>query len=83
MNESSQRKAASHRILPGFRVSLGYTLVYLTVLLIVPLAACLVKVSSLTASQFIAAVFTERARADLPPLTESSCCVINCGSLGH
>ncbi len=24
--------AASHRILPGFRLSLGYTLVYLTVL---------------------------------------------------
>ncbi|HEV8066765.1 MAG TPA: sulfate ABC transporter permease subunit CysT [Planctomycetaceae bacterium] len=51
------------RILPGFRLSLGYMLVYLTLLLAVPLAACLAKVSSLTASQFIAAVWTERARS--------------------
>jgi sulfate transport system permease protein len=51
------------RILPGFRLSLGYTLVYLKLLLAVPLAACLAKVSSLTASQFIAAVWTERARS--------------------
>jgi sulfate transport system permease protein len=51
------------RILPGFRLSLGYTLVYLTLLLAVPLAACLAKVSSLTASQFTAAVWTERARS--------------------
>jgi sulfate transport system permease protein len=51
------------RILPGFQLSLGYTLVYLTLLLAVPLAACLAKVSSLTASQFVAAVWTERARS--------------------
>ena len=56
-------RRASHRILPGFRLSLGYTLVYLTVLLAVPLAACLAKVSSLTPSQFLAAVWTDRARA--------------------
>ena len=55
--------AASPRILPGFRLSLGYSLTYLTVLLAIPLAACLTKVSSLTASQFVAAVWTERARA--------------------
>ncbi len=63
MNELGLSKAAPHRILPGFRLSLGYTLVYLAVLVVVPLAACLAKVSSLTASQFIAAVYTERARA--------------------
>jgi sulfate transport system permease protein len=51
------------RILPGFRLSLGYTLVYLKLLLAVPLAACLAKVSSLTASQFVAGVWTERARS--------------------
>ncbi|HEX4070539.1 MAG TPA: sulfate ABC transporter permease subunit CysT [Planctomycetaceae bacterium] len=55
--------AASHRVLPGFRLSLSYTLLYLTVLLGVPLIACLAKVSSLTLSQFLGAVWTERARA--------------------
>ena len=54
---------ASHRVLPGFRLSLSYTLLYLTVLLGVPLIACLAKVSSLTLSQFLGAVWTERARA--------------------
>jgi len=54
---------ASHRVLPGFRLSLSYTLLYLTVLLGVPLIACLAKVSSLTPSQFLGAVWTERARA--------------------
>jgi sulfate transport system permease protein len=63
MNQPGHPLAASHRILPGFRLSLGYTLAYLTVLLAIPLAACLAKVSSLTASQFFAAVWTERARA--------------------
>jgi sulfate transport system permease protein len=53
----------SHRVLPGFRLSLSYTLVYLTVLLGIPLAACLAKVSSLTPSQFLAAAWTDRARA--------------------
>jgi sulfate transport system permease protein len=42
---------------------LSYTLLYLTVLLGVPLVACLAKVSSLTLSQFLGAVWTERARA--------------------
>jgi sulfate/thiosulfate transport system permease protein len=55
--------APSHRVLPGFRLSLSYTLLYLTVLLGVPLIACLAKVSSLTPSQFLGAVWTERARA--------------------
>jgi sulfate transport system permease protein len=50
-------------VLPGFRLSLGYTLVYLTVLLGIPLTACLAKVSSLSWSQFVAAAWTDRARA--------------------
>jgi sulfate transport system permease protein len=63
MNNLGQPLAATHRILPGFRLSLSYTLVYLTVLLAIPLAACLAKVSSLTGSQFFDAVWTGRARA--------------------
>ncbi len=53
----------NRRILPGFAPSLGFTLVYLTVLVLVPLAACLVKAASLSFSEFAAAVWTERARA--------------------
>jgi sulfate transport system permease protein len=53
----------ARRVLPGFGLSLSFTLVYLTVLVAIPLAACLAKVSSLTASQFLSAVWTERARA--------------------
>ncbi|MCE9607767.1 MAG: sulfate ABC transporter permease subunit CysT [Planctomycetia bacterium] len=53
----------SRRVLPGFGASLGFTLTYLGVLLIIPLIACLIKVSSLTAGEFWAAVWTERTRA--------------------
>lgn len=54
---------AGRRVLPGFSLSLGYTLVYLGLLVLVPLAACFLKASSLTASQFWAAVWTGQARA--------------------
>ena len=54
---------ANRRVLPGFRLSLSFTLVYLTLLVLVPLAACFWKASSLTTEQFRAAVWTERAQA--------------------
>lgn len=63
MKAFAQAPTPSNRVLPGFRLSLSYTLVYLTVLLAIPLAACLAKVSSLTSSQFLAAAWTDRARA--------------------
>lgn len=53
----------NRRVLPGFRISLSFTLAYLTFLVAVPLAACFLKASSLSAAQFWAAVWTERARA--------------------
>lgn len=53
----------SRRVLPGFGVSLSVTLIYLTLLLLVPLGACLAKALSLTADQFWAAVWTPRAQA--------------------
>ena len=54
---------ASRRVLPGFRLSLGFTLSYLAVLLLVPLAACFVTAARLPMDRFVAAVWTERARA--------------------
>lgn len=53
----------NRRILPGYRLSLTFTLLYLSVLVIIPLAACLITAGSLSWSQFTAAVWTPRARA--------------------
>lgn len=53
----------SRRVLPGFGLSLSVTLVYLTVLLLIPLAACIAKAFTLTFDEFWAAVWTDRARA--------------------
>lgn len=55
--------ATNRRVLPGFNLSLGFTLVYLGVLVVIPLTACLVKAGTLPWDQFRAAVWTERSRA--------------------
>src|SRR5262245_19634958 len=51
------------KVLPGFRGSLGFTLLYLSALVLVPLIACIIQVSRLSWDQFTAAVWTERARS--------------------
>jgi sulfate transport system permease protein len=53
----------NRRVLPGFSLTLGYTLFYLGVLVLVPIAACFFKAASLSFADFWAAVWTERARA--------------------
>lgn len=53
----------NRRILPGFYPALSFTLVYLGLLVLIPLAACLAKAASLTPEKFWAAVWTERARS--------------------
>src|SRR5262249_34254497 len=56
--------AVTHRrILPGLFPSLDFTLLYLGGLVVIPLAACLAKACSLPPSQFLTAVWTERARS--------------------
>ncbi len=55
--------ATDRRVLPGFSLSLGYTLFYLSLLVLLPLAACFIKAASLSAEQFWATVWTERARS--------------------
>ncbi len=44
------------RALPGFGFSLGYSLVYMSLLVLIPLAACVVKAAGLSWSQFWEAV---------------------------
>ena len=53
----------NRRILPGFQLSLGYSLAYLAILVFIPLGACFSKAATLTASQFVGAIWTPRARA--------------------
>src|SRR5713101_9517875 len=53
----------NRRVLPGFSLSLGYTLFYLSVLVLLPILACFSKAASLTWGQFWSAVWTERTRA--------------------
>ena len=55
--------AASRRVLPGFGLSLGYAVTYLSLLVLIPLGACFAKAASLSPREFVAAVWTERARA--------------------
>lgn len=55
--------AINRQILPGFRISLGYTLVWLAAIVIVPMLACIAKASSLSWPKFYAAVWSERAVA--------------------
>jgi sulfate transport system permease protein len=52
-----------HKVLPGFSLSLGYTVFYLTVLVLLPILACFSRAATLTLDQFWGAVWTERTRA--------------------
>lgn len=54
---------SNRRILPGFHLCLGYTLTYLTLLVLIPLGSCFLRASSLTGAEFLAAVWTPRSRA--------------------
>lgn len=53
--------AVNRRVLPGFSLTLGYSVFYLSALVLLPLAACLLKASSLSATQFWETVTSQRA----------------------
>jgi sulfate transport system permease protein len=53
----------NRRVLPGFSLSLGWTLIYLGLLVLVPLAAGFLKASQLSFADFWAAVSSDRAVA--------------------
>jgi sulfate transport system permease protein len=55
--------AVNRRALPGFSLSLGYSVFYLSLLVLIPLAACFLKAGELSWTEFVGAVWTERARA--------------------
>jgi sulfate transport system permease protein len=55
--------SVNRRVLPGFSLTLGYTVFYLSVLVLFPIAGIFFKAGTLTFDQFWRAVWTERARA--------------------
>jgi sulfate transport system permease protein len=56
-------RPARRRVLPGFRLTLGCTLVYLVLIVLLPLGALALKAASLTPAQFLAIVTSPRALA--------------------
>jgi sulfate transport system permease protein len=55
--------SVNRQVLPGFSLTLGYTVFYLSILVLIPIAAVFLKASSLSLEEFWGAVWTARARA--------------------
>ena len=56
-------RRAGARVLPGFNLTLGYTLLYLSLIVLIPLSALLFKTFTLTWAEFWAAVTSPRVVA--------------------
>ena len=56
-------RRAPSRVLPGFRLALGYTLFYLCLIVLIPLTALAFKTFTLTWAQFWEAVTAPRVLA--------------------
>lgn len=55
--------SGAFRVLPGFRFTLGYTLIYLSLLVLIPLSAVFIKATSLSAAEFWQVVTSSRVLA--------------------
>jgi sulfate transport system permease protein len=53
----------AHRVLPGFGLSMGYTVAYLSLIVLIPLAAVFIRSASLSFEAFWAAVSSPRVMA--------------------
>src|SRR6476620_5779657 len=56
-------KRAARRVLPGFHLTLGYTVLYLSLIVLIPISALFLKTFSLTWEQFWLAVTSPRVLA--------------------
>jgi len=56
-------RGGSKKVLPGFNLTLGYTLLYLSLIVLIPLAALVLKTFTLSWDQFVAAVTSPRVMA--------------------
>ena len=57
------KKRAAKHVLPGFNLTLGYTVFYLSLIVLIPLSALFFKTFTLTWDQFLAAVTSPRVMA--------------------
>ncbi len=57
------KKGAPFRVMPGFRLSLGFTIFYLTLIVLIPLSAVFLKTFTLTWESFWATVTSARVMA--------------------
>ncbi len=57
------KRSGATRVLPGFGLSLGYTLVYLSLIVLIPLSAAFIKTAQLTFPAFIDIVTAPRVMA--------------------
>ena len=55
--------ARTHRVLPGFGLSLGYTLAYLSLIVLIPLSAVFIKTATMDFERFWSVVTNERVVA--------------------
>jgi sulfate transport system permease protein len=60
MTSASKSRWRQPSILPGFGLTLGYTLVYLTLIILIPLAALVIRASSLGLDEFLSILMDER-----------------------
>ncbi len=58
-----QSKNTNKNILPGFNLTLGYALFYLSLIVLIPLSAVFIKTFTLTWPEFVAAVASPRVMA--------------------
>ena len=58
-----RRAAANRKVLPGFNLTLGYTVLYLSLIVLIPLSALVLKTFTLSWDQFWAAVSSPRVVA--------------------
>jgi sulfate transport system permease protein len=56
-------RGGSKKVLPGFNLTLGYTLTYLSLIVLIPLAALVLKTFTLSWDQFVTAVSSPRVLA--------------------
>ncbi len=58
-----KNSAKKLRVLPGFKLTLGFTLFYLGLIVLIPLSAVFIKTSTLTWAQFSHTAFSPQALA--------------------
>jgi len=61
--QGTPARGGSRKVLPGFNLTLGYTLLYLGLIVLIPLSALVLKTFTLSWDQFVAAVTSPRVMA--------------------